>query len=106
MYRFTSLLAAAICLFTTGIQGQIKNSDFSVWIEAQSSGEVYYDPQDWATSNQSILTMARVSVVENTDGLNSIAHISSTNQGTDAQSSGYISQEISNFRCICLVSLG
>ena len=95
MYRFTSLLAAAICLFTTGIQGQIKNSDFSVWIEAQSSGEVYYDPQDWATSNQSILTMARVSVVENTDGLNSIAHISSTNQGTDAQSSGYISQEIS-----------
>ena len=39
--------------------------------------------------------MARVSVVENTDGLNSIAHISSTNQGTDAQSSGYISQEIS-----------
>ena len=95
MYRIILQLTTAALLFaSTGLQAQIKNGQLSNWVQAQSVGEPFYNPDQWETSNYSMLTRAIVSVEEIVNGSNSIAHVSSSTQGIDAISSGHISQSI------------
>ena len=91
MYRIILQLTTAVLLFASvGLQAQIKNGQLSNWVQAQSVGEPFYNPNQWETSNYSMLTRAIVSVEEIVNGSNSIAHVSSSTQGIDAISSGHI----------------
>jgi len=93
MIRLFILLGIAATVNCLDLQAQIRNGDFSDWVEGQEFGEIFHNPEHWVTSNYSQLGQARVSVVERVDGNNSIVDISRSTS-LDAFTSGYIHQDL------------